>query len=136
MFLKTTTSLWMVLIIMPPGIWSMTLAFCSISLTCTVQFLLSKARQLFLTIEGDLTTVTFIPKPPPPGLVPSCAEAGVLGVLPGIIGTIQATETIKIILDKGGDIIRPAAPLQRVRHAVQRTQSQSRPGKQNQSPNS
>ena len=41
------------------------------------------------------------PEPPPPGLVPSCAEAGVLGVLPGIIGTIQATETIKIILDKG-----------------------------------
>jgi adenylyltransferase/sulfurtransferase len=38
------------------------------------------------------------PEPPPPGLVPSCAEGGVLGVLPGIIGTIQATETIKIIL--------------------------------------
>ncbi|HHP7245696.1 MAG TPA: molybdopterin-synthase adenylyltransferase MoeB [Elainellaceae cyanobacterium] len=41
------------------------------------------------------------PEPPPPGLVPSCAEGGVLGVLPGIIGTIQATETIKIILGKG-----------------------------------
>jgi adenylyltransferase/sulfurtransferase len=38
------------------------------------------------------------PEPPPPGLVPSCAEGGVLGVLPGIIGAIQATETIKIIL--------------------------------------
>lgn len=38
------------------------------------------------------------PEPPPPGLVPSCAEGGVLGVLPGIIGTIQATETVKIIL--------------------------------------
>ena len=38
------------------------------------------------------------PEPPPPGLVPSCAEGGVLGVLPGIIGTIQATETIKLIL--------------------------------------
>ena len=38
------------------------------------------------------------PEPPPPGMVPSCAEGGVLGVLPGIIGTIQATETIKIIL--------------------------------------
>src|SRR2546425_6267080 len=38
------------------------------------------------------------PEPPPPGLVPSCAEGGVLGVLPGIIGTIQANETIKIIL--------------------------------------
>ena len=38
------------------------------------------------------------PEPPPPGLVPSCAEGGVLGVLPGIIGTLQATETIKLIL--------------------------------------
>lgn len=38
------------------------------------------------------------PEPPPPGLVPSCAEGGVLGVLPGVIGTIQATEAIKIIL--------------------------------------
>jgi len=41
------------------------------------------------------------PEPPPPGLVPSCAEGGVLGVLPGIIGTIQATETIKIIIGQG-----------------------------------
>ena len=41
------------------------------------------------------------PEPPPPGLVPSCAEGGVLGVLPGIIGTIQATETIKLILGGG-----------------------------------
>ena len=41
------------------------------------------------------------PEPPPPGEVPSCAEAGVLGALPGIIGTIQATEVIKLILGKG-----------------------------------
>jgi len=41
------------------------------------------------------------PEPPPPGLVPSCAEGGVLGILPGIIGTIQATEAIKLILGKG-----------------------------------
>jgi adenylyltransferase/sulfurtransferase len=41
------------------------------------------------------------PEPPPPGLVPSCAEGGVLGVLPGIIGTLQATETIKILLGQG-----------------------------------
>ena len=40
-------------------------------------------------------------EPPPPGLIPSCAEGGVLGILPGIIGVIQATETVKIILGKG-----------------------------------
>jgi molybdopterin/thiamine biosynthesis adenylyltransferase/rhodanese-related sulfurtransferase len=45
------------------------------------------------------------PEPPPPGLVPSCAEAGVLGVLPGIIGTIQATETLKLILGIGDALI-------------------------------
>ncbi|MEM9135804.1 MAG: molybdopterin-synthase adenylyltransferase MoeB [Cyanobacteria bacterium P01_F01_bin.42] len=44
------------------------------------------------------------PEPPPPGLVPSCAEGGVLGVLPGIIGVIQATETIKIILEQGNTL--------------------------------
>ena len=45
------------------------------------------------------------PEPPPPGLVPSCAEGGVLGVLPGIIGIIQATETIKLILGAGETLI-------------------------------
>jgi len=41
------------------------------------------------------------PEPPPPGLVPSCAEGGVLGVLPGIVGAVQANETIKLIMGKG-----------------------------------
>ena len=41
------------------------------------------------------------PEPPPPGLVPSCAEGGVLGILPGLIGVVQATETVKIILGTG-----------------------------------
>ncbi len=41
------------------------------------------------------------PEPPPPGVVPSCAEGGVLGVLPGVIGLIQATETVKLILGRG-----------------------------------
>ncbi|MCH7928339.1 MAG: molybdopterin-synthase adenylyltransferase MoeB, partial [Candidatus Dadabacteria bacterium] len=45
------------------------------------------------------------PEPPPPGLVPSCAEGGVLGVLPGIIGTMQAAEAIKIIIEKGTPLI-------------------------------
>ena len=45
------------------------------------------------------------PEPPPPGLVPSCAEGGVLGVLPGVIGTIQATEAIKLITGIGETLI-------------------------------
>jgi len=45
------------------------------------------------------------PEPPPPGMVPSCAEAGVLGVLPGIIGVIQAIETVKLILSEGQPLI-------------------------------
>jgi adenylyltransferase/sulfurtransferase len=45
------------------------------------------------------------PEPPPPGLVPSCAEGGVLGVLPGIVGTIQAAETLKLILGKGDPLV-------------------------------
>jgi sulfur-carrier protein adenylyltransferase/sulfurtransferase len=45
------------------------------------------------------------PEPPPPGLVPSCAEGGVLGVLPGIIGVIQAIEAVKLILGKGDSLI-------------------------------
>jgi adenylyltransferase/sulfurtransferase len=45
------------------------------------------------------------PEPPPPGMVPSCAEGGVLGILPGVIGCIQATEAIKLILGKGEPLI-------------------------------
>ncbi len=45
------------------------------------------------------------PEPPPPGLVPSCAEGGVLGVLPGVIGTIQATEAIKLITGVGETLV-------------------------------
>src|SRR5689334_20324402 len=45
------------------------------------------------------------PEPPPPGLVPSCAEGGVLGILPGLIGVIQATEVIKLILGQGDPLV-------------------------------
>ncbi len=45
------------------------------------------------------------PEPPPPDLVPSCAEAGVLGVLPGLIGVLQATETVKLILGQGDSLV-------------------------------
>lgn len=55
---------------------------------------------VFATQEGPCYRCLY-PEPPPPGLVPSCAEGGVLGVLPGIIGSLQATEVIKILLGKG-----------------------------------
>ena len=45
------------------------------------------------------------PEPPPPGLAPSCAEGGVLGILPGLVGVIQATEVIKLILGKGESLV-------------------------------
>lgn len=54
--------------------------------------------------EGGPNYRDLYPEPPPPGLVPSCAEGGVLGILPGMIGVIQATETIKIILGKGNTL--------------------------------
>lgn len=51
--------------------------------------------------EGGPNYRDLYPEPPPPGMVPSCAEGGVLGILPGLIGVIQATETVKIILGNG-----------------------------------
>jgi len=55
---------------------------------------------VFYAKEGPCYRCLY-PEPPPPGLVPSCAEGGVLGVLPGIIGSIQAMETIKLVLGRG-----------------------------------
>lgn len=63
-----------------------------------------------LRFEGQVTTILpgeghcyrcLFEEPPPPGLVPSCQEAGVLGVMPGVIGALQATEVLKLILGKG-----------------------------------
>ncbi len=68
------------------------------------------------------------PEPPPPGLVPNCAEAGVLGVLPGIIGTIQATEAIKLLLGIGEPLDRPFRDLRRSAHAFSRAEAPERPG--------
>ncbi|WP_263355911.1 molybdopterin-synthase adenylyltransferase MoeB [Acidicapsa ligni] len=59
---------------------------------------------VFATKDGPCYRCLY-PEPPPPGLVPSCAEGGVLGILPGMIGTIQATEVIKLILGKGEPLI-------------------------------
>jgi sulfur-carrier protein adenylyltransferase/sulfurtransferase len=59
---------------------------------------------IFGTEEGPCYRCLY-PEPPPPGLVPSCAEGGVLGILPGLVGVIQATEVIKLILGKGEPLI-------------------------------
>jgi adenylyltransferase/sulfurtransferase len=59
---------------------------------------------VFATNDGPCYRCLY-PEPPPPGLVPSCAEGGVLGILPGIIGTIQANETVKLIIGKGEPLV-------------------------------
>lgn len=59
---------------------------------------------VFATKDGPCYRCLY-PEPPPPGLVPSCAEGGVLGILPGLVGVIQATETIKLILSKGSTLV-------------------------------
>ncbi len=59
---------------------------------------------VFATADGPCYRCMF-PEPPPPGLVPSCAEGGVLGILPGVVGTLQATEAIKLILGAGEPLI-------------------------------
>ena len=59
---------------------------------------------VFATKDGPCYRCLY-PEPPPPGLVPSCAEGGVLGILPGLVGVIQATETIKLILGQGDSLV-------------------------------
>ena len=59
---------------------------------------------VFATADGPCYRCMF-PEPPPPGLVPSCAEGGVLGILPGVVGTLQATEAIKLILGIGESLV-------------------------------
>jgi sulfur-carrier protein adenylyltransferase/sulfurtransferase len=59
---------------------------------------------VFATEEGPCYRCLY-PEPPPPGLVPSCAEGGVLGILPGLVGVVQATEVIKLILGNGQPLI-------------------------------
>ena len=59
---------------------------------------------VFATREGPCYRCLY-PEPPPPGMVPNCAEGGVLGILPGLVGVIQATEVIKLILGKGEPLI-------------------------------
>ena len=81
---------------------------------------------VFKPFEGPCYRCLF-PQPPPPELAPSCAEGGVLGVLPGIVGSLQANEAIKLALGIGDSLDRPAAPLRRARALVHRGQAAARP---------
>ena len=77
---------------------------------------------VFATKDGPCYRCLY-PEPPPPGLVPSCAEGGVLGILPGLVGVMQATETIKLILGAGEPLIGTTAADRRARHEVPRTEA-------------
>src|SRR6201995_3344249 len=67
-------------------------------------FRFERQASIFATEEGPCYRCLY-PEPPPPGLVPSCAEGGVLGILPGLVGIIQATEVIKLILGVGEPLV-------------------------------
>ena len=77
---------------------------------------------VFATKDGPCYRCLY-PEPPPPGLVPSCAEGGVLGILPGVVGTIQATEAVKLIIGAGQPLINRFHDLRRAAHEVPRAQA-------------
>ena len=82
---------------------------------------------VFKPYDGPCYRCLF-PQPPPPELAPSCAEGGVLGVLPGIMGTLQANEALKLLLGIGEPPDRPPDPVRRARHDVPRGPAAARPG--------
>ena len=82
---------------------------------------------VFKPHEGPCYRCLF-PQPPPPELAPSCAEGGVLGVLPGVIGSLQANEALKLALGIGEPADRAAAALRRARRQAGRGAGPARPG--------
>ena len=97
------------------AISSTTPACCRASRTSTPRSSASRGRRRSSGREKGPCYRCLYAEPPPPGLVPSCAEGGVLGILPGLLGVIQATETIKLILGNGDPLIGPAPPGRRAR---------------------
>ena len=81
---------------------------------------------VFATKDGPCYRCLY-PEPPPPGVVPSCAEGGVLGILPGLVGVIQATETIKLILGTGEPLDRAPAAGRCAGHALPRAEAAQEP---------
>ena len=81
---------------------------------------------VFKPQEGPCYRCLF-PQPPPPELAPSCAEGGVLGVLPGVIGSLQANEALKLALGIGTPLIGTADALRRADGDVRRGRAAARP---------
>ena len=82
---------------------------------------------VFATEEGPCYRCLY-PEPPPPGLVPSCAEGGVLGILPGLVGVIQATEVIKLHPWYRGAVDRAVAAGGRTGHELPHAEAAQKPG--------
>ena len=101
-----TTSSWMAPTISPRAISPTTPACCSKKPNVYGSiFRFEGQASVFAPHLGGPCYRCLYPEPPPPGMVPSCAEGGVLGVLPGIVGCIQATEILKLALGKGSSLI-------------------------------
>ena len=81
---------------------------------------------VFATQEGPCYRCLY-PEPPPPGLVPSCAEGGVLGILPGLVGVIQATEVIKLILGIGDTLAGRLLLVDALEHELPHTEGAQSP---------
>ena len=82
---------------------------------------------VFHPLEGP-TYRDMVPEPPPAELAPSCAEAGVLGVLPGIVGSIQALETMKLLLGLGEPLIGRILAIDTTDMTLAHVQAAARPG--------
>ena len=102
---RTTTSSSTAPTTSPPATWSTTPACCSSKPNVYGSIFRFDGQATVFAHQGGPCYRCLYPEPPPPGLVPSCAEGGVLGILPGIIGVIQATEAIKLILGIGEPLI-------------------------------
>ena len=107
----------------PRATWSTTPACCWASPTSTAPSSASRARPASSPPKNGPCYRCLYPEPPPPGLVPSCAEGGVLGILPGLIGMIQATEAIKLILGNGEPLIGRLLLVDALKHALPRAQA-------------
>jgi rhodanese-related sulfurtransferase len=100
---------------------------CWQSRTSTDRIFRFEGQATVFAYQGGPCYRCLYPEPPPPGLVPSCAEGGVLGILPGTIGLIQATETVKLILGIRRAAGGPPVAVRRAGHAFPRAEAAQEP---------